>query len=192
MSSRCATPRLYRIWAGMKQRCYNPNHPSYRSYGGRGITICDEWKNSFRAFAEWSLENGYADPPNNCKTRKDVLSIDRIDNDKGYSPTNCQWVTLSRNSMKKRPYAEYGKPAVIEFAKWLYEACNQTAKRIYVNDSELHGGWKIRDFISYAIDQQCGISRITVLKEKDVPKARAFAEKVLALLIETRKGTEYE
>ena len=183
MAEGYSTTRLYRIWSGMKQRCYNPKYPQYKSYGGRGITICDEWKNDFRAFAEWALNNGYNDPPVDGDIRRgDTLSIDRIDDDKGYSPTNCQWITLSRNIMKKRKYAEYGSLAVREFAKWLVESCNETASRVYVNDSELHGGWKIREFISYAIDQQCGIRKINALKEKDIPRARAFAEKVLALL----------
>ena len=75
--------RLYRIWIGMKTRCCNPNSNNWKSYGGKGITICDEWINDYDAFCSWSMDHGY----------NDNLSIDRIDNSKGYCPSNCRWVT---------------------------------------------------------------------------------------------------
>ena len=86
--------RLYRIWCGMKCRCYNKNRSRYADYGGRGITVCDEWRESFPAFRDWALSNGYADD----------LSIDRVNDDAGYSPENCRWATVveQNNNRRKR------------------------------------------------------------------------------------------
>lgn len=84
--------RLYRIWANIKTRCTNVNDPHFKRYGGRGITICDEWKNDFKAFYDWSMLNGYADD----------LTIDRINNDGNYCPANCRWVTVAEQNRNKR------------------------------------------------------------------------------------------
>ncbi len=89
--------RLYGVWRGMNERCYCPNHVSYKNYGARGIVVCYEWKNSFENFKKWALENGY----DYSKSGKDQ-TLDRIDNDKGYSPDNCHWVTQSENLRNKR------------------------------------------------------------------------------------------
>ena len=75
--------RLNRIWNGIKSRCYNPRYHAYPAYGGRGIKMCEAWRISYRTFADWALSNGYADN----------LSLDRIDNDRGYCPENCRWTT---------------------------------------------------------------------------------------------------
>lgn len=83
--------RLRGIWNGMKRRCLNPSSKSYNRYGGRGITICDEWLD-FNVFSKWALSNGY----------KDNLSIDRIDNSKGYEPCNCRWITNKEQSNNRR------------------------------------------------------------------------------------------
>jgi hypothetical protein len=91
------SPRTLIIWNGMKARCLNSNAISYKNYGGRGIKICDEWL-SFENFHNWAMSNGYADG----------LEIDRIDNEKGYCPENCRWVskTFNRKHQRKTRYLE--------------------------------------------------------------------------------------
>lgn len=80
--------RLYRVWANIVQRCTNPNHPRFAHYGGRGITICEEWRKSYREFERWALKNGYFESEKNDHQ----CTIDRINNDMGYSPDNCRFV----------------------------------------------------------------------------------------------------
>lgn len=83
--------RLYNIWRSMNQRCSNPNTKNYHRYGGRGIRVCDEWKHDFMAFHDWAMANGYSEE----------LTVDRIDNEKGYSPDNCRWSTYKEQENNK-------------------------------------------------------------------------------------------
>ncbi len=84
---------IYNVWRCMKQRCNNPNASGYKNYGGRGISVCNEWEKSSEAFYDWALANGYAPG----------LQIDRIDNDGNYEPSNCRWVTPKENASNRRP-----------------------------------------------------------------------------------------
>ena len=83
---------LYTKWSGMIQRCCNTNSANFYRYGGRGITVCDEWKNNFISFYNWAINNGYSDE----------LTIDRIDNNKGYYPDNCRWITRKQQMSNTR------------------------------------------------------------------------------------------
>jgi len=75
------TFRLYGIWRGIKQRCFNKNNKDYDNYGGRGILMCDTWIASYDNFYSWAMSNGYTE----------ALSLDRKDNSSGYAPGNCRW-----------------------------------------------------------------------------------------------------
>lgn len=83
--------RLYQCWADMKARCLNPKHKWYSYYGGRSICVCEEWL-KFVKFMRWAMDNGY----------DDNLTIERIDNDGNYEPTNCKWATQHEQSMNKK------------------------------------------------------------------------------------------
>ena len=119
----CGT-RLYRIWKVVKNRCLNPNTPDYKKwYGGRGITICEEWKNNFEAFRDWAMANGY----------NDTLSIDRIDENGNYCPENCRWATATtqaRNTRQVVPITYKGETHCLpEWAEILNIPCGVLRER---------------------------------------------------------------
>lgn len=118
--------RLYGIYQSMRQRCKNPKS---KYYGGKGISICKEW-NTYEAFHEWAMANGYAEN----------LTIDRVDNNKGYSPDNCRWVDYytQNNNTSRNIFVTY---------KGQTKTVGQWAREMKVNASSLHNrirrGWPI-------------------------------------------------
>lgn len=98
--------KLYHVWNGMKQRCYNANDDFYYCYGGKGITVCEEWKNSFQNFYDWAISHGY----------DEKLSIDRIDVNGNYCPENCRWTNSSvqnRNRADRKRYIYDGQELLL-------------------------------------------------------------------------------
>lgn len=106
--------RLYSIFCDMKKRCHNKNNKEYHNYGGRGIIICEEWLNDFMNFYNWAINNGY----------DDNLTIDRIDVNGNYEPSNCRWVDIKSqcNNTRKNVYLTYnGKTQTM--SQWADELC---------------------------------------------------------------------
>lgn len=114
--------KLYRVWCAMKERCNNPHNKSYARYGARGITVTHEWETSFESFRAWAMENGFSDN----------LTIDRVDNNKGYSPDNCRWVSTkvqNRNYSKNHMITYNGRTQCI--ADWADETGINRATILY-------------------------------------------------------------
>ena len=89
--------RLYHVWNNMRYRCFNKNHQDYPNYGGRGISVCDEWKGNYLSFREWAYKNGYDEnaPTGQC-------TLDRIDVNGNYEPSNCRWVDTKKQASNRR------------------------------------------------------------------------------------------
>ena len=126
--------RLYNTWGCMRQRCNNPNNTSYEHYGGRGISICDEW-NDYVNFRNWAYANGY----------DDTLSIDRINNDGNYEPSNCRWVNneVQTNNQSRNRIIEYKgcKYTMAQLAKELGLSYSSMQHRI-------ERGWSIERIVN--------------------------------------------
>ena len=120
--------RLYRIYKGMKQRCYNPHMPNYHIYGMRGVRVCDQWLNDYDAFCTWALANGY----------QDSLSLDRIDNDGNYSPENCRWADryMQQRNTSRNKFITIG-----DETKTASEWCNIYNINLHTFYGRLREGW---------------------------------------------------
>ena len=136
--NQCYT-RVYRIYAKILRRCFSSDEPCFNNYGGRGITMCDEWKNSFTSFSEWAYSHGY----------KEGLSIDRIDNNGNYCPENCRWVdpcVQSNNRRINRVFTIGGKTQTL--SQWCHDY-DIPYSRVH---ARLHSGWEVEEALSHKYD----------------------------------------
>lgn len=127
--------RIYRIWMKMRRRCSDPSEDNYLRYGGRGITVCDEWRDSFAAFRDWAIANGYADD----------LTIDRIDNDGNYEPSNCRWATrkTQQNNTRRNHYIT-ANGLTLTVAEW----SERTGIKYDTLQTRLKKGWNPEKAVS--------------------------------------------
>lgn len=121
---------LYQTWSNVKSRCYDKNSRPFKDYGGRGIEVCEEWRNNFVAFYEWAMCNGY----------RQGLTLDRIDNDKGYSPENCRWATVKEQSNNRRSNTYLMFRGEKKTASQWAEECGLSRDSLY---HRLACGWSI-------------------------------------------------
>lgn len=132
--------RIRTIWVNMKQRCENPNNPNYKYYGDRGITVCKEWQN-LETFYEWANSNGY----------RDNLTIDRIDVNGNYEPSNCRWITMKEQHNNKR------SNRIIEYRGQKY-TLTQLAEKSGIKKTtlkeRLNLGWSVEDAVSRPVRQR--------------------------------------
>lgn len=130
---------LYRCYRQMLDRCYRSNNDHYHMYGGRGITVCEEWRSGFEAFRDWAFKNGY----------QEKLSLDRIDVNGNYAPDNCRWISLEdqcHNKRQSRMYEFNGK--VQDIAQW----ANEYGLKYATLAGRLDRGWDIETALTKPID----------------------------------------
>ena len=120
--------RLFKIWPGMKARCYNKNVPAYKNYGERGISVCTSWIESFEEFEKWSFEHGYSDD----------LEVDRIDNNGPYSPQNCRWVSRKENCRNRRNNYQ------VEVNGIIYQSAAEATEKLKILPTSLNNQIKKR------------------------------------------------
>lgn len=147
--------RLYRIWMGIKNRCYRKSNKYYQNYGGRGIRICDEWLDSFEHFRDWAFNNGYSDE----------LTLDRIDNDGIYCPNNCRWVDRyeQMNNMRNNHNISFnGKTLTI--AEWSREI--GIPSQVLMNRINNYG-WSEEEALTIPILKK-GMTKLRYLQQEQV------------------------
>jgi hypothetical protein len=131
---------LYFRWRSIRERCHKSEHPDYPSYGGRGIKLCDEWLHDRTKFFEWALANGY----------DKKLQLDRIDNNKGYSPDNCRFVSPKVNSRNRNHYKHYTYNGI---TACLYELVERfcPASSPHVIYMRVRNGWPIESALKHPV-----------------------------------------
>ena len=146
--------RLYNIWKMMRKRCNNPNRSDYKSYGGRGIKVCEEWNKSdgFDSFKEWAESHGY----------RASLTLDRKDVNGDYTPDNCRWIAMWAQYKNKRNTVSKEKIDKQEIVKLkyngeyltLYEWSLKTGIDHHTLRKRYNAGWKTKDIIETPVDKR--------------------------------------
>lgn len=128
--------KLYQVWAGMRARCRDPKHASFKYYGARGIKVVEEWQD-YRAFREWAMWHGYVEDHG--------LEIDRIDADGHYGPDNCRWITVRANRRRQKPtYVAFDEAkTMMEWSEDERCLCSY-----YTLRNRIQRGWDIEESIT--------------------------------------------
>ena len=148
--------RLRRIYHNMKTRCTNENYDKWDRYGGRGITVCEEWISSFKNFEQWAIENGYTDE----------LTLDRIDNDGNYTPTNCRWITREEQANNRTT-------SMLLDIYGVQKTCAEWAKEAGIPYATLRNriknGWNPNDAVTAPIDSRFNTKRLYLFEGEMLP-----------------------
>lgn len=178
----CHGTRLYRIWAHMKARCLDPDSDVYSYYGGRGISICEDWKNSFSNFYQWAMSNGYSTE----------LTIDRIDVNGNYEPSNCRWATRkeqNRNMRSTRMLTFRGETLCLEDMATKYGINKATLAR------RLQRGWSLEDAIVIKPGEKRGNITFITFRGLTLPltkMAKHYGIKAATLCVRLKRGWSLE
>ena len=174
--------RLYRIWSHMKARCLDPNNVAFNYYGGRGISVCDSWKNSFTEFSNWAKSNGYSSD----------LTIDRIDVNGNYEPSNCRWASRkeqNRNTRKNIMLTFRGETMCMEDLANKYGITHVKLKW------RLEHGWSLEDALLKKTGEKRGNRKYITFKGLTLPfckMAEHFGISPSTLAVRLRRGWTLE
>lgn len=138
--------RLYKVYMSMIHRCYYSKQPNYKNYGGRGIKVCDDWKKDYKVFEEWAIKSGY-----NPNAKYGECTLDRIDFNGNYEPSNCRWITIQEQ------LNNYSRNVLIT-ANGITLNVQQWAKKLGVNNatlrSRLKRGWSDEEIINTPLQKR--------------------------------------
>lgn len=165
--------KIYNVWYAMKQRCYYTKDTNYKHYGGRGITVYDEWRYNFKAFYDWSMANGY----------QDDLTIDRIDVNGNYTPENCRWVDLKTQANNKRTNVYFTYNGITKTIKQWSEIFNISYKTV---TTRMYRGYPLAECLGLTEHKDKRLGRFYVVN--GVSGTVAYLSKYYGVNVGTVRG----